>query len=193
MRMTNPKRPQRQRKSDRMIYPGASAADIRCDYALAPFDRLATQMDRRWGVDRLVELVTPEMAERYGSAMAKLNDAIDSHDPEQVTLRAGVCMRGLQAMDLAATQAGAEPASDDVWLLSAGGHRFGLMRDARGWQRAQDRHPDVELVSEREVVVALAYWQASRVGQTVEAVKKAIPGAEVVDIMKTKFEDEIPW
>jgi hypothetical protein len=47
---------------------------------------MAFAMDKKWGVDRLVELVSPDMAERYGAAMAKLNAAIDARDPEQVKL-----------------------------------------------------------------------------------------------------------
>ena len=42
-----PKRPTRQRKADRQLHSGISAEEIRCDYALAPFDRLAAEMDRK--------------------------------------------------------------------------------------------------------------------------------------------------
>jgi hypothetical protein len=73
-----PKRPTRQRKSDRMLHSGVTQEEIQCDYALAPFDHMAHSLDLKWGVDRLVELVSPDMAERYGSAMAKLNAAIDA-------------------------------------------------------------------------------------------------------------------
>ena len=165
-----------------MITPGASAAEIRCDYALAPFDQLARDMERRWGIDRLVELVPVEMAERYGSAMAKLNEAIDAGDPEQVKLRAGVCMRGLEAMDRTATESGAQAASDDVWLVEADGVQFGLLRDHRAWQRAQERHPHVELISEREVVLAVQMYRQSHLGQMVEAVRASFPDAEVVKV-----------
>lgn len=184
-------RPRRQRKGDRMITPGATAAEIRCDYALAPFDRLAEDLDRKWGIDRLVELVPVEMAERYGSAMAKLNEAIDSADPEQVKLRAGVCMRGLEAMDRKATESGAEAASDEVWLLQADGVEFGMLRDPRGWQRAKSKHPEIEMVSEREVVLAIQMYRRAHIGQMVEAVRGSFPDAEVV---KAKLADDpIPF
>lgn len=184
-------RPRRKRMGDRMITPGASADEIRCDYALAPFDQLARDMDRRWGVDRLVELVPPEMAERYGSAMAKLNEAIDQGDPEQVKLRAGVCMRGLEAMDRAATESGAQAASDDVWLVEADGQQYGLMRDHRAWQRVEEKFPDLELISEREVVLAIAMYRRSHLGEMVEALRSSFPDAEVV---KVKLPDDpIPF
>ena len=186
-------RPRRQRKGDRMITPGAAAEEIRRDYALAPFDRMATDLDHKWGVDRLVELVPPEMAERYGSAIAKLNEAIDSRDVEQLKLRVGVCMRGLQAMDLTATESGAQAASDEAWLVQADGREFGLLRDPMGWQRAQEKHPGVTLVTEREMVLALEMFRRSAVGQTIEAVKDSFPGATVVEIRDSNLNDEIPW
>lgn len=188
-----PKRPRRQKKGDRLIHPGASAYDIRCDYALAPFDRIANEMDHKWGIDRLPELVAPEMAERYGSAMAKLNDAINANDPEQVTTRASVCIRGLQAMDRQATELGAQPASDDLWLIQADGKQFGLLRDDRGWQRALEKHPGITLLTEREMVMAIEAWQKTQAAQMVLAVKDAFPGAAVQAAKDDNLQDEIPW
>lgn len=188
-----PKRPTRQRKADRLITPGSGAEEIRCDYALAPFDHMAQEMDRKWGVDRLVELVPPEMAERYGAAMAKLNAAIEANDPDQVSLRAGVCMRGMQAMDQTATERGATPASQDVWLVQADGREFGLMRDARAWESVQQKYPGLRLISEREMVLAIEMYQRSVVGQMVEAVNSSFPQADVIKIPKQPLNDEIPF
>ena len=188
-----PKRPTRQRKADRVLHSGVTQEEIRCDYAVAPFDHMAHAMDRKWGVDRLVELVPPEMAERYGAAMAKLNAAIDAADPEQVSLRAGVCMRGMAAMDKAATEAGAEPASQDVWLVQADGREFGLLRDARAWQSVQEKHPGVRLISEREMILAIEMYQRSLAGQMVQAVKDSFPQADVIKIPNDNLEDELPF
>lgn len=188
-----PKRPTRQRKADRVLHSGVTQEEIRCDYAVAPFDHMAHAMDRKWGVDRLVELVPPEMAERYGAAMAKLNAAIDAADPEQVSLRAGVCMRGMAAMDKAATEAGAEPASQEVWLVQADGREFGLLRDARAWQSVQEKHPGVRLISEREMILAIEMYQRSLAGQMVQAVKDSFPQADVIKIPNDNLEDELPF
>lgn len=188
-----PKRPVRQRKADRLLQPGRSHEEIQCDYALGPFDRMAVEMDRKWGTDRLVELVTPEMAAKYGSAMAKLNDAIEANDPEQVSIRVGVCVRGMQAMDLAAAQAGAQPASDDVWLVQADGREVGLLRDGRAWRRVQEKHPGIQLITEREMILALEVYNRSLTGQMVEAVKSSFPKADVIKIPNNNLEDEIPF
>ena len=188
-----PRRPVRQRKADRLTNPHARQEEIRCDFALAPLDRMAIEMDRKWGVDVLVELVPIEMAERYGSAMAKLNEAIAAQDPEQVSLRAGVCMRGLAAMDRTATERGATPASQDVWLVQADGREFGLLRDARAWRSVQEKHPKLRLISEREMILAIEMYQRSLAGQMVEAVKDSFPKADVIKIPNDNLEDEIPF
>jgi hypothetical protein len=140
-----PKRPTRQRKADRMIHAGVSQEEIQCDYALGPFDRMAFDMDKKWGVDMLVELVSPETAQKYGSAMAKLNAAIEAKDSAMVAARAAVCMRGMQAMDAEATAAGKQPASDDVWILAFNGKQVGLLKNGRAWQACRPHIPTCNL------------------------------------------------
>src|SRR5210317_544613 len=127
-------KPRRQKKSDRILHSGQTQNQIMTDYAVAPFDRKAEEMDEKWGIDRLVELVSAETAARYGSAMAKFNDAIDAGDPSVTAARAQVCIRGMEAMDAEATAAGAQRASMDVWEVEVAGELYGVMRDARSWQ-----------------------------------------------------------
>jgi len=50
------KRPRRQRKGDRLLNPDARRVEIETDHAVAPFDRMAEQMDvfgftNGWGFD----------------------------------------------------------------------------------------------------------------------------------------------
>ena len=52
----------RQKKSDRLITPHASKDEIMIDFAIGPFDRLTREMERKWGVDMLPELVSAETA-----------------------------------------------------------------------------------------------------------------------------------
>lgn len=96
-------------------------------------------------------------------------------------------------MDLAATEAGARPASEDVWLVQADGQEFGLLRDARAWQRVQEKYPGLRLVSEREMVLALEVYRQSKMGQMVEAVKSSFPQADMVKVGGKSLEDEIPF
>lgn len=189
------KRPTRQRKSDRMIHHGVSQEEIQCDYALGPFDRMAVEMDRKWGVDMLVELVSPETAAKYGSAMAKLNAAIEAQDPAMVAARAAVCMRGMQAMDAEATEAGKQPASDDVWILAFNGKQVGLLKNGRGWKKVAEQYPDLQLVTENDVILALEAFEASKLGQMKAMIEGSFPQAEVTRfvVKKEGLEDELPF
>jgi hypothetical protein len=68
--------------------------------ALAPLDKVAVQMERKWGsAERLASLVSPEMAAKFGSAQDKLNLAIRMNDSEAVPAKVAVMIRGWQALD----------------------------------------------------------------------------------------------
>lgn len=189
------KKPTRQRKADRLIHSSLSQQEIQCDYALGPFDRIAHDMDKKWGVDVLPELVSPETAAKYGSAMAKLNAAIESQDSAMVAARAAVCMRGMQAMDAEATAAGKKPASDDVWILAFNGKQVGLLKDGRAWQRVQAEYPKLQLITQNDVILALEAMEASALGKMKAIIEGDFPQAEVVGFKfnKEEPEDEIPF
>ena len=112
------KTPRRGRKGDSIISPSASREQIMVDMAVVAFDRTALEMDRKWGIDRLVDLVAPDMAIKYGQALARMNEAIsDGGDPTLAQRRANDCVRGMQAMDRVATESGAQRASEPGQLM----------------------------------------------------------------------------
>lgn len=197
--MTAP-RPHRRRKADRLLNPDCSRSEIECDYAIAPLDRLATQMDAMWGIDRLPEIVSPEMARRYGAAMAHLNECIRNNDPAATQAAAENCMRGLKAMDAAARASGAEPARGDFWeyRLEAGDGRpefhFCVMAENTEWQSVKAKRPELLTFTMREVALALQAQAGAPIA--VEA-KKMFPGAEITKIReKPNYDlggDEIPF
>lgn len=184
-------RPRRQKLGDRLISFDASAAEIACDHAIAPFDRAATMADRTWGIDRLPELVSPATAAKYGSAFAKLNAAIKANDPDECAARAAVCIRGMAAMDAEARAAGHTPMPSGFWMHEQDGNQIIVAQDMRDWPLIEKLHPGVAIFSMREVFNALEAY-----GQTVVAVKQHFPAAQVTKITPIKqedFEDEIPF
>ena len=169
-------RPRRQKKGDRLLSPDARAEEVRVDHAVAPFDRAAREADQTWGVDRLPELVSPQTAEKYGSAIAKLNAAIDADDPELAAAKAAVCIRGLQAMDAEARAAGHKPTAD-YWEFDLDGFRLAIIRETGDWTVVTRERPDIEAVySMREVAVML------RDLKSVHAIKAEFPGSTVQKI-----------
>lgn len=190
-----PTKPKRQKKSDRLMYSGISKEEMMTDMAVAPMDRLAEKMDRTWGIDMLPELVSPATAAKYGSAMAKLNAALEANDPAETQLRAEVVMRGLHAMDAEARQMGAQPASTEIWEVELNDQKIGIMRDGRAWKQIQDQRPDLRLVTLREVAVALEFYNHSVAGKATEVAKQAFgEQAETTGFKPSKdLDDEIPF
>ena len=195
-RFQSANRPQRKQKADRLTYGVASEKEIQADYAVAPFDKMVRDMDRKWGVDRLPEIVSPELAAKYGSALAKLCAAIDEGEPEMIAARAAVCIRGMTAMDTEALSLGRVPAAvDNVWIMEFNGIEVGLMKDAREWPAIMAHHPDLELITENEVITALAFYRETKLGKMVNAVKENFEGAEIIrfEVKDKELNDDIPF
>lgn len=179
-------RPTRQKKDDRILHKGATANEIRADLSLAPFDKAVREMDKRWGIDRLPELVSVESAAKWGKAVAGLNSAIDAQDPDKVKFWVEVCLRGLAAMDAEAVALG-RPVSDPmIWEHEYEGTVYGIIEDGREWPAAYAKRPGIAIHTMREVAVAL---HAHRNG-LVDAVKLAFPGAEVKAVRRPKADLE---
>jgi len=191
--MKRPSRPKYKKKSDRIIGGIVERNEIMCDHAVAPFDRRAREMDKKWGCDRLPELVSPTTASKWGSTLEKLNAAIVENDPALVVARVEVALRGLDVMDREATELGAPKADETVWLINADGHEFGLLRDDRAWPAVREKFPNLDIVTEREMVLALVEYKQSVVKVALDAAKKHFPNAEVTKIKTKEYEDDIPF
>jgi hypothetical protein len=179
-------RPTRQKKDDRILHKGATANEIRADLSLAPFDKAVREMDKRWGVDRLPELVSVESAAKWGKAVAGLNGAIDAQDPDKVKFWVEICLRGLTAMDAEAVALG-RPVSDPmIWEHEFEGTVYGIIEDGREWPAAYAKRPGIAIHTMREVAVAL---HAHRNG-LVDAIKLSFPGAEVKAVRRPQAELE---
>lgn len=181
-------------KADRLLYPGASANEQECYYAAAPFDEAARQMDRKWGVGRLPDLVSVDLAAKFGRAVAKMNGAIEAGNAADVAAYAAAAVRGLAALDAEATARGAAPADPRVVVHEHNGFRFGLLLDADAWPAAQEQHPGLRLYTLNEVATALAAATPAAVAE----VKRLFPGAQITEIrprtrMEELVEDEIPF
>ena len=188
-------RPQRKRKNDHIIHGSIPARDIKCDYGVGPFDRLAIEMDRKWGIDKLPELVSPETAIKFGSAMAKLNEAIQANDPELVAHKAGVCIRGLQAMDAEAEAAGKPKVQGKYFEIEIDGEKIAILEDGRDWKAVKALRPDLKLHTVREAANALQVYQ--KAVPALQGVRQSFPEATITKIsersLTEELNDEIPF
>jgi len=190
------RRPRRQKKADTLLHPGASEAAIRCDFATGPFDEEARRMDETWGVDRLPQLVPQDVADKYARALAALNKAIRDEDPERTAWAAQNCVKGMRKMHEIAEKAGHEKATGDIVEYEHEGWKFGILKDERQWPQAVKKYPHLDIVTLREVAVALDWHKHALVREA----KKQFPQSEVVAIREPlgndfykEGGDEIPF
>jgi len=187
------KRTTRQKKSDRILHSGQTKDAIMCDYALGPVDQMANQMDQKWGIDRLPELVSVELAQKYGRQMSMMNEAVAENDVERTRKKAEQVIKGMIAMDAEAERTGAQKASSDVWEVDVDGELFGIMKDGRAWKQIKEQRPELELLTLREVALAYKWFRENWMGELEKAAKQSFPGAEMTDIQAKTFDDPIPF
>lgn len=78
-------------------------------------DETASEMEAKWGADRLRLLVGPDLREKFDRQRYLLNQAIWHGDLEQVRREAGRMVKAWQALDREATAAGKIPLAPQVW------------------------------------------------------------------------------
>lgn len=185
------KRPSHQKKYDTLLHGQTTASQVRCDMALAPFDKACRAMDVRWGINVLQELVSVESADKWARALAGLNEAIWAEDPDKVKFWCEVCIRGLNAMDAEAVALGRQVSDPDIWEYEYEGTIFGIIQDGREWPAAYAKRPNIAIHTMREVAIAL---HEHRNG-LVNAVKLSFHGAEVQQVRSKPgdLEDEIDF
>jgi hypothetical protein len=157
--------------------------------ALRPLDRIAVEMEGKWGVGRLTRLVSPEIAARFGSAKDKLNDAIRANDGDEVAKRAAVMIRGWQALDAAATESGCEALPLRTVAVQHNGRAYVVAWDRADVHKAAklSRTPE-NVVSVQELLIAYEALKSK-----IDGVKQAFPGAEVVRATLSPGGDALPF
>ena len=87
--------------------PGISEAESRAWAAAnAALNRVAVDLERTWGVNRLPELVPADLAARFATAQEQCNMEIAAGDIEAAAQKAAALARGWKALDAAARAAG---------------------------------------------------------------------------------------
>jgi hypothetical protein len=164
-------------------------------HALLPLDRVASEMELKWGCDGLPSLVSPATAALFGSAKAKLDAAIQANDPQEVIRRAAVLVRGWGKMDAEAAEMGHKALSPDLWChTTAGGMEVAVARSQAeaGKAARMESFKDVRIYSLDEIGRILDHDSL----KLVNAAKNVFPGAKIKEIRKTgspKLDDPIPF
>jgi hypothetical protein len=176
-------------KSDRIINQKVSVEEQQCDTMVGALAHDTQRMDWKWGIGRLEELVSTETAAKYGLAMARLNEAMDAHCVGDVSKWVDSCRRGLAIMDAEALSMGHLALSTEVWEVEADGIKFAIVRDGRKWQQIAERLPDARIITERELVLALAAYSGSLLSEVVDEARKHFGAASEVTAIRSTADD----
>ena len=97
--------------------------------ALEPLDEFARKMELKWGVDKLIKLVTPGTADKFRLAQHNFNQAHDVDDHFNFVKKAENLLRGWKFMDKEAERLGHKASTDKVWHFEFEGQRICLAQD----------------------------------------------------------------
>ncbi len=189
----------KQRQPDRLTNPSDDPiADGQIYESLRPVDKVAVEMEAKWGVGRLTSLVSVDTARKFGAASQKLNVAIDDRDPDEVAKRASVMVRAWNALDVEATNAGMVPVNDEVevWVaMDDEGTSFSVVRTLAEATMLAKQKVSGRVYHLEEIARIIAMFE--RQAPIVQNAKDTFPGAVVTDIRSTKDEslgqDPIPF
>tara|TARA_R100001480_G_scaffold141747_5_gene139105 strand:+ start:5297 stop:5791 length:495 start_codon:yes stop_codon:yes gene_type:complete len=161
--------------------------------ALHRYDDVVSEVEGRWGVDRLVWLVGGDLRDRFEKQMDRLNAAIDKCDPS-IEHEVDVTLRGVAALEAAAIASGAKPLSGD--------YVEGRMPDGRviaitatGYEAGKVKRDNREMVVYSADEVGRIIEGLNKEAPVVDAIKNAFAGAEVQSVKPVKYDldDEIPF
>ena len=162
--------------------------------ALSPLDQVAAKMEGKWGCDRLPRLVTTELATRFGTAAEKLDHAIRANNVDEIRKRAEIMIRGWEALDQAATEAGHSSMPPEAWSVPFEGKTYAIVLNRRDHDIVSRLSPPPAIVvTVNELLLAWSQWAPARF---VEKTKAAFPGSEARRSRSGGFkdlDDEIPF
>ena len=143
--------------------PGISEAESRAWAAAnAALDRVAVDLERTWGVNRLPELVAPDLAAKFATAQEQCDMEIAAGDIEAAAQKAAALARGWKALDAAARAAGHQPNDlGAVWTASVEGQAFAVCLHTADVGATTDRYPGHTAVALQELLRVLMAREAA--------------------------------
>lgn len=162
---------------------------------LVEYDRVVSDYERRWGVERLPLLVTPELRDRFWAQMDKLNAAIAADNPGEVEHQVAVTLRAYAKLEQVARELGGQELSGDCWTAPMpDGRVLAVAQSDKEVGRVKRDLPQAVVYSVEELARIIPAWEADQ-AETIRAVKDVFPDATVTAVKVTKEElnDEIPF
>ena len=180
-------------KPSKVYYQPTQPAMRRMQDALHKYDDVVSEVEGRWGVDRLVWLVGGELRDRFEQQMDRLNAAIDKCDPS-IEHEVEVTLRGVAALEKAAIAAGAKPLSGDYIEGRMPNGRV-IAITATGYEAGKVKRDNREMVVYSVDEIGRIIEGLNKEAPVVDAIKNAFAGAEVESVkpVAANLDDEIPF
>jgi len=182
-------------KPNKVYYQPSQGAMRRMQDALHKYDAAVTEKERVWGVDRLVWLVGGDLRDRFEQQMDKLNAAIDKCDG--VEHEVDVTLRGVDALERAAIEAGHKPLTGDyIEGAMPDGRVIAITRNGYEAGKVKRENRDMVVYSVDEIAQIVANFESDRAGAIAAKVKDTFVGASVERVKtltEVELNDEIPF
>lgn len=182
-----------QRGVTRDFFRGSDRAAQKIQAAITELDICVSGFEKRWGVDRLPELVSVETQEKYWRQVDKLDAAIESSDADLAIKYAGGMMRAYTAMQSEARDRGHAELKGEWFECETDDGRVLIVAPSfEESHKAAKERPGCLIYAMPEVAAIVCRDEA---GRFVNAVKEVFPAATVESVRQVKddLNDEIPF
>ena len=158
---------------------------------LKPLDQVARNMERKWGIGTLPNLVPHDLAERFAKAQVNLNAAIQANNVALVKQKATNLKLGWELLDRAAVKQGHRPQDKQqplVWY-HRGPHnqKYAFVREQQDLEAVDQG--DCECAWTLDEICRIIEWYRNQENMNkVIYIKKTFPLSEVNEIR----DDPIP-
>lgn len=140
-------------------------------------DFIASEMERKWGIGRLRLLVNDDLRSRFDAQAEKFDAAIQSAQTDLLSVQAEGMKRAWQALDKAATAAGQQPLSAEVWEVKLPGSEKIVAVVRTTSEAHMVATPDRETWTLSEIAHLIEH-----AGSIIADIKRTFPGAEITAI-----------
>ena len=172
--------------------------DSRINEAVHMHDRVVSDVEKRWGMDRLQELVSEDTRRKFHLQREKLWNALTKNDGRDALHQAQVMCRAYEVLEREARELGAKELTGDyIEGLMPDGRVLAITVDKFEAGKVARDNRDMVVYSIEEVARILSIKDdeaKAKINDAVAKVKGIFAGAEVVSVKPLEdIDDEIPF
>lgn len=154
-----------------------------CRAAVNAVDKVARDLENKWGIGKLQELASPGLAVKFEQARQNFSEAANGDDHNYLVQKADNLIAGWKALERQAIKNGFSPTDAEVWYAIApedqGEYKFAIVKHASDAAAVdRDAHPRVYTLD--EIARIISHYETSMLVKA----KEIFPNSEI-----TKFGD----